>query len=73
MACKECGAGEIVRRKRQTFLERNVYPYFGYYPWICPTCKQKVLLKVRGERRKKKRTRESEEEFKREGPTAQTD
>ena len=65
MACKTCGANEMAGRKRESFLEKNIYPHFGYYPWVCLTCKQQVLLKVRGERRKKKRTPELEKEFKR--------
>jgi hypothetical protein len=67
MACKKCGANEMMRRKREGFLEKSIYPRFGYYPWVCAICKKEVLLKVRGDRRKKKRTAESEEEFKRSG------
>jgi hypothetical protein len=68
MACKNCGANDMVRRKRKSFLEKSIYPLFGYYPWVCQTCKQTVLLKARGERRKKKRTPESDREYHRDHP-----
>jgi hypothetical protein len=68
MACKNCGANDMMRRKRESFLEKNIYPLFGYYPWVCHICKERTLLKTRGERRKKKRTPESDQEYNRDHP-----
>jgi hypothetical protein len=58
----------MVRRKRESFLEKKLYSRFGYYPWVCQICKQRVLLKARGERRKKKRTPESDQQYRRDHP-----
>jgi hypothetical protein len=33
------------RLGRQGFLERNIYSYFGYYPWECPICRERVFFK----------------------------
>jgi hypothetical protein len=51
MRCTKCQHGKLSRTKRIGLLEDNLLPLFGYFPWICSTCKQRVLLKNRGERR----------------------
>jgi hypothetical protein len=39
--------------KRQGFLRESVYPLFGYYPWQRRSCKAEILLKSRGQRKKR--------------------
>jgi len=39
--------------KRVGFLQNRVYSIFGFYPWKCPECKTRYLLRARGSRRKK--------------------
>lgn len=46
------------RLVRESFLQRSVYPLFGYYPWECPLCRKPVLLRQRRERRKRSRLRD---------------
>jgi hypothetical protein len=53
MLCPTCGhGGELSRALRVGFIERHVYPRFGYFPWICALCKVRIFLKNRGERRR---------------------
>jgi hypothetical protein len=63
MDCKQCGQAKLARMPRTSFLQKFLYSSLGYYPWICPICKAEVLRKHRGERRRKRRTPESEREF----------
>jgi hypothetical protein len=49
MQCTKCHHGTLSRTKRVGLLEDNLLPLFGYFPWICSTCKQRALLKHRGE------------------------
>jgi hypothetical protein len=46
MDCVICGC-EMRRLMRESFLQRKVYPLFGYYPWECPLCRELTLYKVR--------------------------
>jgi hypothetical protein len=41
------------RLLRESFLQKHVYPLFGYYPWECPLCRKPVLLKVRRMRKRR--------------------
>ena len=50
MHCTECGS-EMRRLMRESFLQRNVYPLFGYYPWECPLCREPILFKKRHQRK----------------------
>jgi ribosomal protein L44E len=45
--CKECGSHRIYRVFRKGFLQTQVYPMFGYYPWKCKQCKAHSMLKLR--------------------------
>jgi hypothetical protein len=47
--------------KRVGFLQTRVYPLFGFYPWKCPECKTRYLLRARGTKRKKTSSRHSAE------------
>jgi hypothetical protein len=46
------------RLPRKGFLQLNVYPWFGYYPWECPFCREPMMVKKRHQPRKH-RVRES--------------
>jgi hypothetical protein len=46
MHCVTCG-NEMRRLMRESFLQRKVYPFFGYYPWECPLCREPILYKQR--------------------------
>ena len=56
MNCTRCHHGKLSRTRRVGFLEDNLLPFFGYFPWLCSACKQRILLKDRGERRRVSRT-----------------
>ncbi len=55
--CPECGGDHPRRVERKGFLQRKVYPIFGYYPWFCPDCKSTFAMRKR-HRRKSKRKEE---------------
>jgi hypothetical protein len=49
-ACTRCGS--VLRRLgRKGFLQRFIFPVFGYYPWECFACRRKWLVRTRGQRR----------------------
>ncbi|NYF92079.1 hypothetical protein HDF08_004198 [Edaphobacter lichenicola] len=52
MQCTKCHFGKLSRTKRVGLFEGNFLPFFGYFPWICSVCKQRILLRDRGERRR---------------------
>lgn len=54
MHCAKCGS-EMRRLMRESFLQRKVFPLFGYYPWECPLCRVPVLFKKRHLRRRRSR------------------
>jgi hypothetical protein len=39
--------------QRVGFLQTRILPLFGFYPWRCPECKTRFLLRSRGAKRKK--------------------
>lgn len=43
------------RISREGFLQKRIYPSFGYYPWECSVCGCEKLYKNRGERRSRRR------------------
>ncbi|HEY0784886.1 MAG TPA: hypothetical protein VGD62_03385, partial [Acidobacteriaceae bacterium] len=45
--CPQCEAIELRRNGRVGFLQRKVYPRFGYFPWECGQCRQIFMLKQR--------------------------
>ncbi len=53
MECPKCKDRALRRMKRQGFLRESVYPLFGYYPWQRRSCKAEILLKSRGQRKKR--------------------
>jgi hypothetical protein len=46
-------ANDMGRLGRQGFLERKIYSYFGYYPWECPICRERVFLKRKNEHKRR--------------------
>jgi hypothetical protein len=60
MKCTKCHFGKLSRARRVGLLEDSFLPFFGYFPWICAACKQRVLLRERGERRRLVRDDDSE-------------
>ncbi len=53
MQCRNCECKQIHRMKRSGFLQNRVYPLFGFYPWKCPECKTRYLLRARGSKHRK--------------------
>ncbi len=53
--CPECGASRIRRVERKGFMQKHVYPFFGYFPWHCRECRQYVLLRRRYSRKSSKK------------------
>lgn len=47
VSCQRCGSGKMRRVYRDGFLQMNVYPLLGYYPWRCSQCGQTVMLRKR--------------------------
>ena len=37
--CPRCGSDRSRRVGREKFLEKNIYPFFGYFPWRCGRCR----------------------------------
>jgi DNA-directed RNA polymerase subunit RPC12/RpoP len=52
MKCPNC-ATDLRRIPRETFLQRKIYPLFGYYPWECPLCREPIMIKKRYQRRRR--------------------
>lgn len=55
LACPSCGNRHLQRLARRGFLEKKVYPIFGYYPWECPACRVTRYFKKRGQRMQRKK------------------
>jgi len=53
MQCPNCSSHQFHRIKRVGFLEINIYPLFGLFPWKCSKCRSRHLLHERGKRHKK--------------------
>ena len=47
--CSYCKRDGIRRTGRRGFAENFLYPLLGYFPWWCPKCKTRSLLRHRGE------------------------
>jgi predicted RNA-binding Zn-ribbon protein involved in translation (DUF1610 family) len=51
--CEKCGSDKVRRVYRKGFLQETIYPIFGYYPWKCMRCGEKVFLRKRNRLRSK--------------------
>jgi hypothetical protein len=38
------------RLPRSGFWQQKFWPFFGMYPWECPTCRKLRLVRYRGKR-----------------------
>ena len=47
VSCQKCGSGKVRRVYREGFLQTNIYPLLGYYPWRCIQCGQTAILRKR--------------------------
>jgi ribosomal protein S27AE len=47
--CPQCGADHLHRLEREGFLQKRIYPLFGYYPWRCSKCRGYFMLKKRSQ------------------------
>lgn len=54
LECPRCGGNDLKRVKRAGFVQERVYPIFGYYPWKCTKCLGNVLLKKRGQAKRRR-------------------
>jgi hypothetical protein len=39
MECPRCQSDEMCRIQRVGFLQMQVFPLFGFYPWMCRRCR----------------------------------
>jgi hypothetical protein len=45
--CRCCGSDRVYRLFREGFLQKKIYPMFGFYPWRCRTCATTMMLQKR--------------------------
>jgi predicted RNA-binding Zn-ribbon protein involved in translation (DUF1610 family) len=45
--CQKCGSDRVYRLEREGFMQKKIYPLFGYYPWRCKICREHVMLHKR--------------------------
>ena len=45
--CDECGSDKVHRIFRKGFLQKRIYPLFGFYPWRCKGCGLCLMLRKR--------------------------
>lgn len=56
--CPTCGTQTLRRTSRKGFMQRVIYPRFGYYPWECSRCNVAQLIKNRGARHRRRKSSE---------------
>lgn len=49
--CPTCGDEHPHRLERKGFLEQKVFPLFGFYPWLCGSCRTSFLMRKRYRRK----------------------
>ena len=47
MHCRTCGEADLERVRRKGFLRRRIFPWFGFYPWLCQACGAVHLYRAR--------------------------
>lgn len=52
--CPHCKRALLRRSSRQGFAEKFLFSLLGYYPWRCTYCKQRQMLRDRGESRSRR-------------------
>jgi predicted nucleic acid-binding Zn ribbon protein len=55
--CPECGGKRVRRVERKGFMQKSVFPYFGFFPWYCRECRKYSMI------RKRKGSKSSEEQY----------
>ena len=53
--CPKCKNSAMARVPREGLLENRVYAKAGLFPWECPLCRNRALVKNRGQRIRRKR------------------
>ncbi len=48
--CRVCGNQHLHRLARAGFLQKQIFPLFGFYPWECFVCRKTRLFRARGKR-----------------------
>jgi hypothetical protein len=51
LRCPKCRSLTMRRIKRSGFLQKNIFPLLGYYPWECASCRLEKLFHNRGPKR----------------------
>lgn len=51
----------MMRKARNGFWQKSVWPRFGFYPWECASCRVEKLLRDRGLRIRVKRRVKNED------------
>ena len=45
--CQKCSSNRVYRVERKGFMQKKIYPLFGYFPWRCKSCGDQVMLRKR--------------------------
>ena len=45
--CQVCGSHKVRRIFRKGYMQKKIYPVFGYFPWRCLSCGKRVMLRKR--------------------------
>lgn len=51
--CPACRSDRMYRLERRGIFQKNVFPFFGFYPWQCKGCGAEAMLRKRNRRRRK--------------------
>jgi ssDNA-binding Zn-finger/Zn-ribbon topoisomerase 1 len=52
--CPKCGELRGSRVKRRGFIQKQIMPFFGYFPWQCGSCRFAWNSKIRGEKKRRR-------------------
>jgi ssDNA-binding Zn-finger/Zn-ribbon topoisomerase 1 len=52
--CPKCGEMRGSRVKRRGFVQKQIMPFLGYFPWSCGACRFSWNSKIRGEKKMKR-------------------
>jgi hypothetical protein len=51
--CPACRSDRMYRMDRRGILQKNVFPFFGLFPWQCKNCQAEAMLRKRKRRHRK--------------------
>jgi ribosomal protein S27AE len=60
--CHECGSDKVFRITRKGFLQKQLFAWFGYYPWRCTRCGKGVMLPKRKRAKTQHSARQADEQ-----------